>query len=72
MTRQLILEHEKSEWSRLAADAYKTGRNWFGHRYSALAALPSDTTLPSDVYDSVMVTYRRWLVFGWSEVENPS
>jgi hypothetical protein len=32
-------EHEKREWSRMATDAYKTGRNAIGHRYSMGACM---------------------------------
>lgn len=62
--------HERAEWSRLAQDAYRTGRNFYGHRYSPLrrqGALP----LPTCAYDALMRAYRAWLVFGWTEVETP-
>jgi hypothetical protein len=61
-------EHERAEWSRLAADAYRTGRNAFGHRFSA-AAGRSEMTWGE--YDSLMTIYRRWLNWGWPEVEMP-
>ena len=64
-----VTEHERNEWQRLAVDAYRTGRNFYGHQYSVQAATAKD--LPLDVYDTLMLIYRRWLVFGWSEVENP-
>jgi len=61
-------EHERAEWSRLAADAYRTGRNAFGHRFSAAAARSEMTW---SEYDSLMTIYRRWLNWGWPEVEMP-
>ena len=62
----------KLEWARMAQDAYRTGRNFYGHRYSARASDPAGTALPVDVYDTLQITYRRWLVFGWEEVEHPA
>lgn len=73
---QFVTEHEAREWSRLAQDAYATGRNEFGHRFSVAAALymPSlDGTrkqIDPSVFSTLQTIYRRWLVFGWSEVEN--
>ena len=57
--------HEKSEWSRLAMDAYGSGHNAVGHRFSAMAALPEGARLPVTVFDSLQLTYRCWLVNGW-------
>jgi len=77
MTTILVLKHNTDEWARLAQDAYNTDRNDFGHKFSMAAAIygPSmDGTLKAmrtDVFDTLQTIYRRWLVFGWSEVENP-
>jgi hypothetical protein len=64
-------EHDKAEWSRMAQDAYKTGRNFFGHRYSMAATLRRNEAMRLDVFDTLQHVYRQWLVFGWSEVESP-
>lgn len=71
MTRTLTMTlgpFERQEWHRMASDAYKTGRNEFGHRFSVACA---HREMDIRVYDSLMVQYRRWLVGGWNEVENP-
>ncbi len=63
-------EHAKAEWSRLAQDAYKTGRHAHGHRYSgAAAAIPRDGQMSLDVYDDLQRVYRLWLIGGWGAVE---
>lgn len=59
--------HERAEWARLAADAYRTGRNFYGHRYSAASARPGPVALP--VFDTLQTVYRVWLNTGWSGVE---
>ena len=64
-------EHDKAEWSRMAQDAYRTNRNFYGHRYSVAATLPKGEPMRADVFDTLQNTDRTWLVFGWSEVENP-
>lgn len=64
-----VTQHERDEWSRMAQDAYRTGRNFFGHRYSVAAATAK--VLDISVYDALQINYRRWLVFGWRGVENP-
>lgn len=65
MTTTTPTEHDKREWARMAADAYKSGRNGVGHRYSAAAALPAGATMPTPRYDALQVGYRSWLVRGW-------
>ena len=73
MTTLIVTEHDKREWSRMAQDAYNTGRNEFGHRFSmAAASTPINGRMRVDVYDTLQTQYRRWLNWGWSEVENPS
>ena len=62
--------HEKMEWSRLAQDAYRTGRNGLGHRYSARASDPAGTRLHDAAYDAIQTTYRQWLIGGWDAVED--
>ena len=64
-------EANQLEWARMAGDAYRCGRNEWGHRYSAAAAMPQGTQLRDDVYDSLMRPYRSWLIGGWAEVDSP-
>jgi hypothetical protein len=59
---------ERLEWSRMAQDAYRAGRNFYGHRYSVAATWSS---VRIDVFDTLQHTYRRWLIGGWLEVEQP-
>lgn len=63
-----VTAHNKDEWSRFAQDAYRTGHNAHGHRFSAAAALPEGYAMEARVYDSYQAVYRAWLVFGWDEV----
>ena len=62
-------QHEKNEWSRLAQDAYRTGHNFYGHRYSAMSAWPTDATMRIDVFDTLQDTYREWLLRGWVNID---
>jgi hypothetical protein len=55
-------EHEKREWSRMAADAYAKDRNDIGHRYSAWASIKRNVAIRLDVFDTLQINYRRWLV----------
>ena len=57
-------EHEKSEWSRLARDAYANDANYLGHRYSGAAALRFGQSIPFAVYDGLQTLYRTWLIEG--------
>lgn len=66
-----VTDHEKREWSRMAQDAYSTGRNDIGHTYSAAASIPSGTRLDVARYDALQDRYRSWLVFGWIEADKP-
>ena len=66
-----VTDHQIGEWSRMATDAYRTGRNFYGHRYSAAVANFSGVALCEELYDSLMFPYRRWLVGGWAAVETP-
>ena len=59
-----ITEAEKTGWHRLALAAYGCGNNPVGHRYSAAAALPSNTALPVPFYDRLQKGYRDWLCLG--------
>ena len=59
--------HARSEWLRIAADAYRTGRNVYGHRYSVASA--TGDTLPLAVYDTLQRVYRMWLNDGWKAVD---
>lgn len=62
-------DHERAEWSRMASDAYRTDRNWWGHRYSMASACLK--TCRIDVFDTLQIHYRRWLIGGWEAVEHP-
>lgn len=62
-------EHERAEWSRMASDAYKTGRNFWGHRYSVAATW---NAVRIGVFDTLQHHYRLWLIGGWDAIENPS
>lgn len=69
MMRITPTEHAKAEWSRIAKDAYNTGRNAYGHRYSGAAAIPCDGQMSLDAHDELQRVYRRWLIGGWGAVE---
>lgn len=58
--------HEKSEWSRLARQAYARNRNDIGHRYSTAAALPFGESLNLVTFDTLQAAYRVWLVEGFN------
>jgi len=58
-----ITEHERTEWSRLAAAAYKAGNNDIGHKFSAAAAYPAGTRIAVSTYHPLQEIYREWLVF---------
>jgi hypothetical protein len=60
-------EHEKREWSRMAKDAYKTGRNVIGHRYSMAATLCIGEPCKLEWFDSLQNDYRDWLIGGFSD-----
>ncbi len=64
----VVSEHNKSEWARMAQDAYRTDRNDYGHRYSAAASIPRGTMLTCARYEELQSIYRKWLVFGWKDV----
>ncbi len=57
-----VTQHNRSEWSRMAQDAYAKGRNDVGHRMSAKAALPEGHRLTCAEYDAIMGEYRAWLI----------
>lgn len=62
-------QHEKNEWARMAQSAYSTGHSFYGHRYSAYAALKTDAELPINVFDTLQRVYRTWLTCGWSAID---
>ena len=70
LTMQLT-DHEADEFVRMAQDAYNTGRNEFGHRFSVAAACYRMKPMPLAAFDTLKLQYRRWLVGGWAEVEHP-
>ena len=61
--------HGRSEWARLAQDAYRSGRNGLGHRFSVAAATPGE--MPLARYDALQETYREWLLTGFDGVRCP-
>ena len=65
-----VTDHDASEWQRMAADAYRTGRNFFGHRYSVAAAIYRGKDVTPAIYDGLQTNYRIWLNWGWSGIEN--
>lgn len=64
-----VTQHVKNEWTRMANDAYATGRNFYGHRYSAKSALPAGTMLEVGVFDTLQRVYRSWLIDGWKHID---
>ena len=72
MKSQMIAsQHEKNEWARMAQDAYAKGLNTYGHRFSALAAMPQGAAMHIQEFDVVMSLYRSWLIDGWSTILAP-
>jgi hypothetical protein len=71
MTTITVTEHEAREWSRLAQAAYNSDRNDLGHRFSMAAAVYWGKPCRADVFDTLQTIYRRWLIGGFAEVENP-
>lgn len=65
MTSQMIhpTQHERLEWAYMAQDAYRMGRNFYGHRYSVASACGD--TLQLAAYDTLQMHYRTWLLTGW-------
>ena len=63
-----VTEHQKTEWSRMAQDAYRNNRNDIGHRFSGAAALPRNAAIRVDLYDDLMHTYRAWLIDGLASI----
>lgn len=62
-----ILAHNKSEWFRMAQDAYEKGHLEIGDRYMELASREEGSRMDCLSYDKVQSVYRAWLVFGWAE-----
>jgi hypothetical protein len=62
MTNITPTYHDKMEWSRMAQDAYKRGNNFVGHRYSAFSSLSNNAVLRIDIYDTLQLNYREWLI----------
>lgn len=59
-------EHEKSEWSRMAKDAYSRRINAIGHRYSMAATLRKGESCDLSWFDSLQEGYREWLLYGFA------
>ena len=58
-----------NEMCQMAQDAYNSDRNEFGHRFSMASAIYWGKPIPVNIFDTLQVQYRRWLIGGWSEVE---
>lgn len=65
-------EHEKSEWSRMAMNAYARRANAVGHRYSMAAALRHNEQMPLGQFDSLQDGYRHWLLVGYLPTNAPA
>jgi hypothetical protein len=58
---------ERSEWSRLAIDAYRLGLTAVGHRFSVAAA--TGVHMPIAQFDALQTEYRSWLTAGFPGLE---
>lgn len=65
MTTMIPTEHEKSEWSRLAQDAYRHDLNGIGHRFSIYASMKRGEQMPIGLFDVMQSEYRQWLNGGF-------
>jgi len=59
-------EHEKSEWSRMAQDAYARDFNDTGHKFSVAASLGRGAAMPLAQFDALQTEYRQWLIRGFA------
>lgn len=64
--KMIPTEHEKSEWSRLAQNAYGLDLNDIGHKFSGYASLRRGEAIPLSRFDSLQSEYRQWLVSGFA------
>ena len=58
-------EHEKSEWSRMAQDAYARDFNDTGHKFSVAASLGRGAAMPLAQFYALQAEYRQWLIRGF-------
>lgn len=58
-------EHEKSEWSRMAQDAYARDLNDTGHKFSMAATLAKGEDCATAWFDALQTEYRAWLLDGF-------
>lgn len=59
-----VTAHDLSEWQRCAKAMYRNGRNVFGHKLSAAAAvLQHGDAISLERFDELQSVYRAWLVF---------
>lgn len=65
MTTITPTEHEKSEWSRMAQDAYARDLNDIGHRFSGAASIVRGALMRADVFNALMADYLAWLIDGF-------
>jgi hypothetical protein len=59
-----ITQHEKREWARLAAAAFRVHCYALGTLFSSVAVLPAGTPIDVRTFDRLQSIYRHWLVFG--------
>lgn len=58
-------DHEKAEWKRLAADAYRLGLDATGRRFAFAAAQPAAVSFDPATFDALQAEYREWLIAGF-------
>ena len=58
-------QYEKSEWSRMAQDAYAKDRNDTGHKFSMAATLAKGESVALSWFDALQTEYREWLIGGF-------
>ena len=64
MTTITTTPHEREEWHRMAADAYRRGDTFIGHRFSVASACFAQVR--TDVFDALQFLYRQWLIVGYT------
>lgn len=57
-----LSEHNRAEWSRMAADCYAKGRTYAGHLMSAAATFKAGARWNAERFDMVQAIYRAWLI----------
>lgn len=62
-------DSEKSEWSRMAQDAYRHDLNSIGHRFSGYASMRRGEQVSIGEFDRLQAEYRQWLISGFNASE---